>query len=88
MKLVRRVTAAHGNRFAEEWYRGQIEDACDATGVLQWPDDWTLEEHEEQDRHHDLTDEICRRVFESVKDVIAKTFVRIAAEVVARERNR
>src|SRR5947207_8667967 len=30
------VTAAHGDRFAEEWYRGEITDACDLTGIVRW----------------------------------------------------
>jgi transcriptional regulator with XRE-family HTH domain len=79
------VTSAHGERFAEEWYRGQIEDACDAAGVMQWPEDGTAEE---QDRHHDLTDEICMHVFHDVRATIAEAFIRIATAVLARERSR
>jgi transcriptional regulator with XRE-family HTH domain len=79
------VTAAHGERFAEEWYRGQIEDACDAAGVMQWPEDGT---RDEQDRHHDLTDKICMHVFHAVRATIAEAFVRVANDVLARERSR
>jgi hypothetical protein len=79
------VTAVHGERFAEEWYRGQIEDACDAAGIMQWPEDGT---REEQDRHHDLTDEICMQVFREVRTTIAEAFVRVATDVLARKRSR
>jgi hypothetical protein len=79
------VTPAHGERFAEEWYRGQIEEACDATGIMQWPEDGT---RDEQDRHQDVTNEICMHVFHDVRAAIAEAFVRIAAAVLARERSR
>jgi len=79
------VTAAHGERFTEEWYRGQIEDACDAAGIMQWPEDGAPDE---QDRHQDLTDEICMHVFHGVRTTIAEAFVRVATAVLARERSR
>jgi len=79
------VTAAHGDRFAEEWYRGEITDACDLTGIVRWPEDGP---DEAEDRFHDVTDEICLRVFESVRTVIAEAFVRVATDVLTRERGR
>jgi len=84
----RPVTAADGNRFAEEWYRGDITDACDATGIMRWPDEDEPNGTDEQNHFHDVTDEICLRVFESVRATISEEFVKIATDVLARERSR
>ena len=40
----------------------------------------------EQERYRDIEDEITDRVFDSVKDAIAEAFLKIATEVLDRER--
>jgi len=82
------VTAADGNRFAEEWYRGDITEACGAAGLLRWPDEDSRTMTEAQEHFHDVMDEVCLRVFDRVRASISAAFVEIANDVLARERSR
>jgi len=79
----------HGREFAEGWLRQSIDDACDDTGILTWPGD---EEDDPSDdateRFHELTKDICQRVFDALKEQIAETFVRVANAVIEQERTR
>jgi hypothetical protein len=83
------VTMEHGREFAEGWFRESIDDACDDTGVLTWPgDDADDPSDDATERFHELTNDICRRVYDATKDQIAETFVRIANAVIDEERRR
>jgi len=83
------VARWQGELFAEEWFRGNIDDACDHAGIIRWPDEMSLlYPDEELNRCHDLTEEITSRVFYDVKDTIAEAFVRVANDVLNRERRR
>ena len=56
---------------------------------MTWPDDDAgTDQKDAQGRFHDLTDEICANVFALTKWQIADAFVRVANEVLTRERNR
>ena len=81
LRFIRVVTRKHGETFAEEWSRASPDDAIDATKIMRWPDD-----RPSQLRYHEIGEEIYGRTFEAVKDAIAEAFVRIASEVLARER--
>jgi len=89
VKTVNVVTMEHGREFAEGWLRQSIDDACDDTGILTWPGD---EEDDPSDdateRFHELTKDICQRVFDALKEQIAETFVRVANAVIEQERTR
>jgi hypothetical protein len=39
-------------------------------------------------RYHDIEEELLRQVFASVRPAVAEAFVRVAREVLARERRR
>ena len=82
------VTPAHGNLFAEEWYRGPILDACSMVGITQWPDEDSNVTTEAQQRVLDMQDEICHRVYDDVRAAISEAFVKVATDVLARERSR
>ena len=82
------VTKEHGETFADEWYdrsvaTGAIVEAFARTGVVEWPDDPPA-----QMRVHSVETEITGRIFEALRHVAAEAFVRIAGEVLARERGR
>jgi hypothetical protein len=88
LDIVEVVTAKDGETFAHEWYERStaayaMVEAFDATAVLGWPNTRRL-----QMRYHDIEEEITDRVFEQVQTVIAETFVRVASEVLTRERER
>ena len=88
LHMVKVVTRKHGEKFAAEWYEGSM--ASDAmttafveTGVVKWPDTRLA-----QMRFHDIEDEITVRVFDELREAVAEAFVRIAGEVLERERGR
>jgi hypothetical protein len=87
--MVNVVTMEHGRQFAEGWFREGIDDACDDTGILKWPgDDGDDPSDDDTERFHELTNDICRRVYEATKDQIAEAFVRIANAAIEEERVR
>jgi hypothetical protein len=89
VETVNVVTMEHGRKFAEGWFRESIDDACDDTGVLTWPgDDEDDPSDDATERFHEVTNDICRRVYEATKDQIAEAFVRVANDVILRERQR
>jgi hypothetical protein len=89
IKTVNVVTMEHGRAFAEGWFRVSIDDSCDDTGILTWPgDDEDDPSDDETERFHDLTNDICQRVFDALKEQIAETFVRVANDLISRERQR
>jgi len=87
VETVNAVTMEQGRRFAEEWFGGDgdITDACDRTEILKFPE---TEDADAENSFHNLTKDICRRVYEATKAQIAETFVRIANAVIEEERTR
>ena len=88
LHVVEVVTREHGERFAAVWHdrsvaTGAMVEALAKTDVMKWPDSRPLQMH-----FHDIEDEIMERVFDEVRDAVADAFVRIAGEVLARERAR
>lgn len=77
------VTPELGEKFAEDWYQtDSMEEACALTEVVEWPE-WDTDA---QGRSLDIQDEIIERVFNELRPMIARTFVRVANEVLSRER--
>src|SRR5437868_15417398 len=86
LRMVKVVTRKHGEKFAAEWRDRSMAsyamvEAFTETGVVTWPDSRVA-----QGRFHDIEDEITERVFDELRDAVANAFVRIAGEVLARER--
>jgi transcriptional regulator with XRE-family HTH domain len=86
--LVDAVTPEQGETFAREWIESSlsIADVYDAfvdAGVLEWPGD---DNEAMRDRYDALEAEIIRRTFDAVRAAIAEAFVRVANEVIRRER--
>lgn len=83
--IVEMVTPEHGETFAEEWRTtDSITEACSSTGIVAWPED----DREAQGRFLDIEDEITERVFGELRTAAAEAFVRVAGEVLARERKK
>jgi len=92
LRLAAHVTQRHGLIFAKLFLAESLQteepfEAFGLTGVIEWPD------HEEDDtpakmRYEDLQSEILRRTFDAVQKVICDAFVRIATDVIGRERRR
>ncbi len=64
LKIARRVTTVHGERFAAEWFKESINgpgyvDAFSRTGLVRWPDGDAFTPA--QKRHIAITDEIITR---------------------------
>jgi hypothetical protein len=88
LRTVKVVTRKHGERFADEWRdrstaSGAMVEAFTETAVMTWPDSRAA-----QMRFHDIEDEITDRIFDELREAVVDTFVRIAGEVLARERKR
>jgi hypothetical protein len=88
MVIVDRVLWDHGETFVDEWREqtfatGAPGEAFARTGVVTWPDD-----PDEQMRFHDIQGEVTMRVFDAIRYAAAEAFVRIAEEVLARERGK
>jgi hypothetical protein len=88
LTIVKEVTREHGEKFAETWRElsmgsESILDAFQAAHIAEWPDDPDL-----QERFKDVEDEITERVFDAIRYAAVEAFVRIATEVLARERGR
>jgi hypothetical protein len=80
------VTPDHGERFADEWLRsshdtGAITEAFSETVIVTWPDD-----AEGRKRYREIEIEIAHRVADQLHKTAAKTFVRIANDVLSRAR--
>ncbi|HSY52068.1 MAG TPA: hypothetical protein VLC46_24920 [Thermoanaerobaculia bacterium] len=84
IQMVNAVTMEHGRQFAQYWFEGNIDDACDDTDILTYPGD----DPDQQADCVDLQDDITGRVFEAVTEQIAEAFVRIANAVIEEERTR
>ncbi len=80
------VTREHGEKFAEAWRELSMGsepmlETFQETGVAVWPDDPDL-----QGLFMEIQDEVTERVFDAIRYAAVKAFVRIASEVLARER--
>ena len=92
LRLAPHVTQRHGLIFAKLFLAESLQteepfEAFGLTGVIEWPDD-------EEDgtpakvRYEDLQGEILRRTFSAAEAPIAAAFVRVATDVIERERRR
>jgi len=78
------VTTELGEKFAEDWYQtDSMEEACLLTEVVEYPE-WGMDA---QWRSLDIQNEIIECVFNELRNTIAETFVRVANEVLSRERD-
>jgi hypothetical protein len=84
--MVDAVTREHGETFATQWWAtDSIAEACNATKIMAWPGEGKRCAH---GRFLDIEDQIMERVFRELRELIAKTFVRVANEVLASERRK
>jgi len=86
LMFVPTVTRQHGERFADQWIKrsfgsGAIMEAFSETGIVAWPD-----APEGQGRFHDIEQEILQRITDELRSAAAAAFVKIANEVLTRER--
>ena len=86
LMFVPTVRRQHGERFADQWIKrsfgsGAIMEAFSETGIVAWPDD-----PDGQGRFHDLENEILQRITDELRSAAAAAFVKIANEVLTRER--
>lgn len=91
-----RVTRRHAMSFCElmdgRWEQSsELQEAVELSGIMEWPaeDEGCFGATPAQERFWALEEEILARVFEdsAVQGVIAATFLRVAREVVQRERD-
>ena len=86
LRIVEVVTRKHGERFAT-WWRDlslasdTVVEAFTRSGVVRWPDSRPA-----QARFHDIEDEVAERILDELHDAAVDAFVRIASEILARER--
>jgi hypothetical protein len=83
LRFVLLVTRKHGDTFASSWFEiyEAMWDAFGESGVMEWPQD-----EDAQHRYKVIEDEILEKTFEAAKDAISEAFVRVANEVLSRER--
>lgn len=86
VKIVREVTAEHGQKFAEAWLAmsldSEITGLCNVTGIMEWPQSDSFA----QQNYIEIGHEIATRTLTAVKDAIAEAFVKEAEAVIERER--
>ena len=95
LNITPRVTIEQGRAFADEWIRDFLSSdghpqAFGHSNVIEWP-----EEDERVNpnpagiaRYHAISEEIVRRVTAAMREPIAEAFVRVAGDVLARERRK
>lgn len=95
LRIAPAVRPHHGNTFVEEWFRhswesGSLTDAFGDTHVMEWPANAGKGGNEtpEETRYKTIENEIIERALETVKAAIGEAFVRVAADVLERERRR
>jgi hypothetical protein len=59
-----------------------MTDACSRAGIVEWPD----EDEELQGIYLSIEREIAQRVADQLRSAVVETFVRLANEVLSRER--
>lgn len=88
------MTREQGQVFAEGTYQQTIgseyfTEPFGETHILVWPDDDNDGDETAAEKHfNELTDEIRDRLHDETREFIAEAFVRVANEVISRERNR
>ncbi|MGZ5440932.1 MAG: hypothetical protein ACXW5U_11790 [Thermoanaerobaculia bacterium] len=90
LAFVDRVRRWHGAIFAKEMLDGSLVtempyEAFGKTGIIAWPDDFANETPAKV-RYKDIEDEILTRTFDAVREAMATAFVKVARDVVERER--
>jgi|ERR1051326_1775565 hypothetical protein len=87
------VRPHHANTFVEEWFRlsraaGALWEAFDETHLMTWPDNAGEggKESPEEQRYHDIEDEILERILQALIPAITEAFMQTASEVLERER--
>ena len=97
LKIAPRVTQKHGEAFAQKWREMQsgevTSEAFGKSDLIEWPEEDPNRPLGEffdarRDRFHDVRDEIAERTFDAAMPAIAEAFVKVAREVLARERRR
>ena len=90
LKITRRVTHAHGERFAQKWREMQTgelrTEAFAKAGVIAWPEGPNGELTPAQERLQRIEDEIVDRTFDAAMSAVSEAFVKVARDVLARER--
>jgi hypothetical protein len=86
LDFVEVVTREHGEVFADWWEEasrssGSLTEASAKAHLMTWPDDEL-----EQGEFYAIEHEIACRVFDELRGSIIDTYVRIANEVLTRER--
>ena len=89
LTITAKVTQAHGQTFTDAWYGRtlallEMVEAFEETGLMVWPG----RRKRATRRYEDIVDEIYERVFTALRPSVAEAFVRIANEVLTRERDR
>jgi len=87
LRMVKAVTPEQGEAFVKGYLDRAFEglemiEAFGETGILTWPIDDAAGQH----RYQAIEDEILERTFEAVRSALAEAFVRVANEVLDRER--
>ena len=90
LRFARRVTLRHGRIFAKVFLADAMKnegpsEAFGLTDVIEWPDD-EEDESPAKLRYSDLRDQILERTFDAVEIALGEAFVRIATDVIERER--
>ena len=88
LRIAEAVSREHGEKFADAWRdrtidSGAMSEAFLETRLVIWPDNRLAHM-----RFHDIEEEITERVYAELRDAIIETFVRVAGEVLTRERSR
>ncbi len=92
LTFIEQVTARHGQIFAKVFLADALKnegpsEAFGLTGVIEWPDD-EEDESPAKLRYSDLVNQILERTLDAVERAISEAFVRIATDVIERERER
>lgn len=89
------VAIENGRAFADEWIRHFLNsdgrsEAFGHSKVIEWPEpDYPFVKNPEGvARYQAISDEIVSRVTEELREQIAEAFVRIAEDVLTKERER
>jgi hypothetical protein len=82
------VTPEHGDIFARAWYEHSLEtlamfEAFGDTALMEWPGGMDA-----QADYQNIEDEVCERVYDTIRQAVSEAFVRVATDVLARERSR
>lgn len=95
LKMAPRVTSKHGDAFALEWFEETMSvamsDAFWRADVMEWPGYDPVDESiytPAQQRFHAIEGEILERTFKAAQYAISEAFVKVAKDVLARERER